>query len=144
MTTALVIVHLSSLDAFTWTVGADTGAALASSLVQAIKQHRGAIYVIDQKWPLRGAAEQRPRRAVLAALARRKHVTLPFDEATASWDWFLPRLRGRLRRDGVTRVVLGGIWWTKHGRSGCVNATHRYLRADFDVTLDTNIVGEEE
>lgn len=137
---ALVIVHLSSLDAFADACGKHEARALADAIVYAAKDAIRAgqlVYVIDQFWlgPIRDPAAEELRR--LGAMFIR------FDEDTASWDWFLPRLHGRLRRDGVTRVTIGGLWFDPDLKTGCATKVYRYLRAQMPAAVDEDIVGCE-
>ena len=55
MRTALVIVHLSTIDSYAWSVGEDKAAKLAERITAAVRRHRGPVYVVDQFWdgPLR-------------------------------------------------------------------------------------------
>lgn len=135
---ALVIVHLSSLDAFAAECGKPEARALADAIVYAAKDALRAgrrVYVIDQFWsgPIRD-----PAAAVLRQIGA---AFLRFDEQQASWGWFLPRLRGRLRRDGVTRVTIGGLWFDPNLKTGCATEVYRYLREQMPTTVDEDIVG---
>ena len=48
--TALVIVHLSSVDSYADQIGQEAGERLARSIVDAVRKHRGPVYIIDQGW----------------------------------------------------------------------------------------------
>src|SRR3989304_1124535 len=92
---ALVIVHLSSLDAYTdyaeqFTPG--EGELLGERLTQAILEHQGPVIIVDQGWEL-GPRPSRPRARLLEEISRRQDIVwIRFDEATDRWEDFFPQL----------------------------------------------------
>lgn len=144
--TALVVVHLSSLDAYAWHASeygqTDRAPRLGSTLARAIAEHDGPVVVVDQQWSLRTPFAA-ARRLVLEAIdARPGVVTIRFDEATDSWRRFLPRLRVALEKAGVSRVHVGGLWREMPGQGGCVTRVARYLQRTFQVWVDSSITGD--
>jgi hypothetical protein len=137
---ARVIVHLSSLDAFAAECGKADARALADAIVYAAKNATRTgqrVYVVDQFWlgPIRDPAA--------TALRQLGAEFIRFDEHQASWDWFLPRLWGRLRRDGITGVTIGGLWFDPNLKTGCATTVYQYLRGRVPTTVDEDIVGCE-
>ena len=141
---ALVIVHLSSLDAYTADRGFDEGEALALNISQAILEHDGPVIVVDQGWPFYGR-ESRPRQLVLSEIEPRsdKILWIGFDEAEEDWGPFLSRLKTMLDDFGVTDVVVGGLWFNPTLRSGCASTVYAYLKKRYRAKADPYILGYE-
>jgi hypothetical protein len=143
---ALVIIHLSSLDSYTqqgvesgnWGLGDD----LANGIIDAILNHKGPVYIVDQGWSL-GPRESRPRARVIESIEGRPVQWIQFDEDKESWDRFEKEMTRILRRDGVTKVVLGGLWWQSDLEGGCVTETYLRLRKNFKVKVNEGLVGCE-
>lgn len=146
MKEALVIVHLSSLDSYTQQgreAGDESlGDLLADALIKEIREHKGPVYIVDQGWSV-GRRESRPRMRVLNSL-RRKVTWMHFDEADQSWDDFDRDVVRRLKKDGVTSVVLAGVWFRKDLSSGCVSEAYLLLAKHFDTVVNERICGLEE
>lgn len=135
MTTALVIVHLSSLDSYAEQVGERAGAQLANRIVAAIREHDGPVYIIDQAW-------DGPLRDHVADATRDVAVTwMQFDEDVSDWNVFLPKLRRRLQRDRVDRVVIGGVWYDPELAEGCATTVYLFLRRTLPAKVNESIVG---
>lgn len=137
---ALVIVHLSSIDSYRSFCGRDAASELADALEQAAKETAaagGLVYVVDQFWssPLRDR--------VAASLKRSGASFIRFDENKTSWEWFLPRLAGRLRRDGAESVMVAGIWFDPELKTGCATTVYLYLRSRFNAVVDEDLVACE-
>lgn len=145
--TSLVLVHLSSLDAFadyhsmedpefleTW--------ALVERIAKAAINHDGPLVVVDQDWPPLGA-HSRPRFFLEDAISRsgRKVYRIHFDEAESDWAPFLQKLKKVLKKIGVTKVVLGGVWFEQDQSSGYVTATYQYLAKYFQTKVASDLVG---
>ena len=133
--TALVIVHVSSVDSYADQIGQEAGARLARSIIEAVRKHRGPVYIVDQGWD--GPLENMIKSAV---------VTVPvtwmrFDEDVQDWNTFLPRLKRRLLRDGVGRVVIGGVWYDPTLEWGCATTVYLYLLRSLPTTVNKSIVG---
>jgi len=150
MKNALVIVHLSSLDSYTWQAGEDLGYELAATIGDAIREHPGPVYIIDQGWEYAGR-QSKPRMEVLESVKRRS-ATLPpvswikYDEADPDdpdWPEFLAILTDRLRNDGVGKVEVGGIWYDPAFESGCATEVYLGLRKHFPTTVNRDLVGCE-
>lgn len=137
MRTALVIVHLSTIDSYAWTIGEDKARQLADRIVAAVRKHRGPVYVIDQFW------DGDLRDYVAAAIAEVPVKWIKFDEDVSDWNKFLPSLKRRLSRDGVTDVVLGGVWYDPELKEGCATTVYLYLAAAMPTKIDPKIVGCE-
>lgn len=143
--TALVVVHLSSLDAYAWHGSeygqTDRAPQLGSELARAIAEHHGLVVVVDQQWSPH-APFAAARRLVLEAIDERPGVvTIRFDEETGSWRRFLPHLRSTLADACVSRVRVGGLWCDLPDRRGCVSRVARYLGRTFQVWVDPRITG---
>lgn len=155
--TALVIVHLSSLDSYThqgyesmgdWSAGE----ALASNIAEAIRTHKGPVYIVNQGWEL-GHRESRPREWILNTAFLDRWTSsdkagtdkalswITFDESTQDWDVFEKRLVKRMKQDGITSVIVGGIWYDPLLKEGCATETYLRLRKHFKATVDESITG---
>lgn len=132
---ALVIVHLGSVDSYAWQVGQEAGERLARALIEAVRKHRGPVYIVDQGWdgPLQTSIKQ--------AIAAVPVTWMQFDEDVQAWDSFLPRLKRRLARDGITRVVIGGVWYDPDLQTGCATTVYLYLLRSLPTEVDKSIVG---
>jgi hypothetical protein len=145
---ALIIVHLSSLDAYTSLLhdvmgNSAHGEELGQELAKAILEHPGPVYIIDQGWDL-GRRESRPREEVLKAIKVREDIKwLSFDEDVSDWEDFLPYFKRRLRREGVTSAILGGVWYAVDEESGCVTRVLQDLREIMPAKVNDSIVGCE-
>jgi hypothetical protein len=143
---ALVIVHLSSLDSYTHSAkeagDESLGDLLADALIVEIKKHQGPVYIVDQGWePDR--SESRPRIRVLNSL-QRKVTWIHFDEAEQDWGEFERDVVKILKRDGVQKVVLAGVWFRKDLSSGCVTEAYFILSKHFETRVNDRICGLEE
>jgi len=135
MRTALVIVHLSTIDSYAWTVGEAKAKPLAERIIRAIRKHRGPVYIVDQFWdgPLR---EQ-----IVVAVADVPAKWIEFDEDISDWKRFLPSLKRRLTRDRVTNVIIGGVWFDPKLKEGCATEVYLYLLSTIPTKVDKSIVG---
>ncbi len=148
--TALVLIHLSSLDSFadffreedpefseTW--------ALSTRIANAAIKHDGPVVIADQDWEWAGT-HSRPRFALEKAIREsgRKVTRIHFDEGESDWAPFLEKLRKTLVRLGVKKVVLGGVWFDPDQVSGCVTETYNYLKEYFDTHVASDLVGCEQ
>lgn len=141
---ALVIVHLSSLDAFTFEAGETEGFSLAEDIAGAIIRHKGPVIIVDQGWPLQGD-ESVPRQRLLEDIQGVKGIIwIRFDEETQDWDPFLRKLRQQLRNLNVRKVTVGGVWYNPNLKSGCATEVFVYLRQFFEAKVDESLVGCEE
>jgi len=143
---ALVIVHLSSLDAFT-AEDSEEGKLLGERLAMAILKHQGPIIIIDQGWET-GYRESRPREEILRQIEGRDDLVaniawIRFDEAEEDWDEFYPKLHQALEEAGATSAIIGGIWFNKSLSSGCATAVYKNLRKRMPTTVDEDLVGCE-
>jgi hypothetical protein len=142
--TALVIVHLSSLDSYTDAMGSDAGWDLARNLSDAIVDHDGPVVIVDQGWSL-GLRQAEPRTWLLDQISGMKGIVwIHFDEAGEDWDPFLRKLRARLKLLDVREVVVGGIWYDPNLEEGCATEVYLYLRQFFKAKVDEDLVGCEE
>ena len=133
--TALVIVHVSSVDSYADQIGQEAGDRLARSIIDAVRKHRGPVYIIDQGWD--GPLENTIRRSV----AEVPVTWMRFDEDVHDWDTFLPKLKRRLARDGVGRVVIGGVWYDPTLETGCATTVYLYLLRSLPTEVNKSIVG---
>ena len=141
--TALVIVHLSSLDSYTADAGPDAGDELGYNIAEAIVHHDGPVIIVDQGWSL-GYRESRPRQEVLRRIKVRNGIIwMRFDEATDDWPPFLLYLKKRLEELMVGKVTVGGIWYDPELKSGCATEVYLYLGRFFQAKVDPDIVGRE-
>lgn len=138
---ALIIVHLCSLDSFTWHNGRRAAAQLADALIRKISAYDGLIVVLNQSWPLTGYSGARLA-AIDALLVASRVVWLAHDEEIDDWDASMLCLGERLRRRGITRLTLGGLEVTPDDASGCVNEVRRQLAAQgFACQIDPTLCG---
>ncbi len=107
---ALVIVHLSSLDAYSEQAGLEKASALAEYLRYAILSWEGRVYIIDQRWPFSDLSEPR-RNLVFDVQLKRDIRWTHFDEWRDDWEELMREFGSMLIRDGVREVVLGGVWY---------------------------------
>lgn len=139
---ALVIVHLSSLDAYTDKFGEDAGANLAYEIYQKIDDFDGPIFIIDQNWPL--TAESGPRSALYKALQPlllQKNIYFEhFEESAVEWTRFLDNFRRMLRQMGVTHTVIGGLWYDKDLKTGAVTDVYKFFGDVLPSIVDPKIV----
>lgn len=137
MRTALVIVHLSTIDSYAWTIGEEKAWQLADRIIRAVRRHKGPVYIVDQFW-------DGPLRDHIVAEVRDVPVTwIKFDEDVSDWDRFLSSLKRRLVRDKVTNVVLGGVWYDPKLESGCATRVYLYLLPSIPTKVDKDLVGCE-
>jgi hypothetical protein len=140
---ALVIVHLSSLDAYTAHAGPEEGRLLGERLAQAILTHNGPVIIVDQGWE-GGRRESRPREMLLEEISSRQDIAwIRFDEAEESWDDFFPRLFSTLDDQGATSAVVGGIWYDDSLHTGCATFTYLALKERMPAQVDPSLVGCE-
>lgn len=144
---ALVLVHVSSLDAFADYFKLEDPTfsqawALSDRMARAAIAHDGPVVIVDQDWPHLGEHSE-PRRAFEDKVARsgRPITRMHFDEEEEDWTPFLRRLRRTLKDAGITRVILGGVWFDPSEASGCVTATYKYLENKFDTSVASDLVG---
>lgn len=147
---ALLLVHLSSLDNYAEFSKDATGVydqawQLAERIAKAIREFRGPVYIVDQNWSLLREKSSEPRKWLLEEIARTQPDALwiEFDEQLDDWDDFLPELAHKLVKDGVTEVVMGGVWHDPTLESGCVTATFLYLKQFIKAKVDRKLVGCE-
>lgn len=139
---ALLIVHLSSLDAYTDANGQEQGMLLGSTIAHVITTYPACIFVTDQEWEFLGRQCQ-PRQIVEEALHEHSQVIrFHHDESEDDWEEAMGRLGALLRARGIERLTIGGTWASEDGPEGCVNETERLLkRQGFLCTIDTSICG---
>lgn len=166
--TALVIIHLSSLDSFTdleymATGERDDSYALAWQISQAVNAHQGPIIIVDQMWLFIGK-ESGPRTHFLEDIGvdfddyqewgsdqeksvheqedPRKITWIKFDEQDQDWDEFLALLEEILKELKVTDVLLGGLFYEHDLSEGCVTHTYKFLRDRIPTKVELHLVGD--
>lgn len=137
---ALVIVHLSSLDAFAERAGLAQAYDLAARLRARIVSFGGEVYVIDQRWPFGDYSSPREKLVRAIELQRDIHF-VHFDDQNEDWMVFLREFRAQLIRAGIHHVILGGIWYYPGGEAGCVSEAYGVLRRNLRVRIDQELVG---
>lgn len=137
MRKALVIVHLSTIDSYAWNVGEEKAKALADRIVRAIRSYRGPVYIVDQFWdgPL--------RKRIAIEIADVPAKWIEFDEDVGDWKTLLPALKRKLKKDQVTDVVIGGVWFDPKLKEGCATEVYLYLLSTIPTKVDHAIVGCE-
>lgn len=133
--TALVIVHVSSVDSYADQIGQEAGERLARSIIEAVRKHRGPVYIVEQGW--NGPLEKTIKRGVVDVPV----TWMRFDEDVDDWDTFLPRLKRRLKQDHVGRVVIGGVWYDPTLETGCATTVYLYLLRSLPTKVNKSIVG---
>lgn len=141
---ALVVVHLSSLDAYTHEFGQQEGRRLARAILEAVRGQDGPVYIIDQRWRP-SSPDSQPRLdmyRVLTKLHLRKDISVVrHDERRRDLEDVLDDLAEDMVGAGVVSVVLGGVWFDPEGRMGCATLASRLLEESFAVRVDPRIVG---
>jgi hypothetical protein len=148
--TALVLIHLSSIDSyadhFRQEDPAFDGAwALSQRIAAAAIEHDGPVVICDQDWDY-ADIHSRPRFSMEEEIARsgRKVTRIHFDEDESPWEPFLKKLKKTLERLDVDKVILGGVWFDPDQKDGCVTATYEYLEQYFDTKVASDLVGVEQ
>jgi hypothetical protein len=119
------------------------GEDLAFWIEQAIMDHKGPVYIVDQGWELH-PRWSRPRKGLLDAIRFRKDIAwIHFDEAEEPWEPFLKELEKTLQAAGVTDVILGGVWFDPSLRGGCVTEVYNHVKSRFRTKVNPDIVGCE-
>lgn len=139
MSSALVIVHLSSLDMYADMYGVDTAQDLVDRLVDAVLDHAGPVYIIDQRWPYSEKISD-PRLDFVNRVQLARDINwLHFEDDNVVWELFLEHFGNHLKRDKVRTVVLGGVWYSPEG-AGCVSDAQEYLSQSFTVRVNPRLV----
>lgn len=142
MKKALVIIHLSSLDAYAEAAGSDKAFELAQRIRKRVDAFRGPVVVVDQGWPR--SKFSKPRENLHKHLYFRNHVEIiPFEDREQDWRLFLERLRDHLLDNGVTNVELGGVWYSpSNPDEGAVGDAERVLdESKLLVSVNKDLVG---
>lgn len=140
---ALVIVHLSSLDAFTALVGEKEGWELARHLAVAVRDNPGWVFVADQGWD-DDRPESAPRQWLISEIEGIPRITwIRFDEDLQPWEPFLRQLRKLLEARDIQKVWIGGVWYDPALKGGCATAVYLYLKKYFDANVVPELVGCE-
>jgi len=175
---ALILVHISSLDSYTAQAkendfrgdarGFDLADNFSYDITNAL-QHDESVFIIDQAWEV-GHRESRPRESLLEDLDGLPITWILFADdddpdmidsdmlkrfpyqriaQDGNWKAFLPNLTRLLRKQGITHVRVGGIWFTEDLTEGCATAVYKQLRKHFKTEVGTvgtesDFVTEEE
>lgn len=139
---ALAIINLSTLDAYTNAFGEEKGAQLAHAIYEKVAAFNGPVYVVDQRWLVTEDSE--PRMALLRSLRPlmlQKDIRfVEFEEDQQEWRYFLRTFRERLREDGITSLVLGGLWYDPE--TGAVSEAKKFLAPSIPSIVDKKIVAQ--
>lgn len=141
-TSALVVVHLASLDAYATECSIGAAYDLSGALCAAIAEHPGKVVVLSgADWPP-NHRESRPRREVLATIAARGDVIwFQHDDDTRGWSRPMKKLAHLLRNRGITDITLAGVWYRLDETSGCVTSVkHALAVRGFTCRVDTSLV----
>lgn len=140
---ALVLVHLSSLDAYAELEGDAAAGRLASRMLRSAEIHDGPVFVVDQGWAYRGRHSDARRalvRAVRLLMLEKDVVWVRWNERDVEWPRFLSELADLLAEKGVASVRLGGVWYDPSGEFGCTTEAAQFLATRFDVRVDDRLV----
>lgn len=139
----LLLVHLSSLDAYTDRYGPICAHSLRRRLRTRIAAS-ACVVATDQGWPC--GADSVPRRLLYRTLAAHPAATIfPHDEETDGWSSPMDRLADLLVSGGVDVVVVGGVWLDADSAGGCVAATAEALRSrGIHATIERSLCGVDE
>lgn len=128
-TTALVIVHLSSIMTYVDYYGVLAGECFALDLIEAITTHDGPVVVMDQDWSglMQCGASLRLYNAIKNAANQRGVVWFHHDEMEDRdpWTTGMDQLAKTLRKLKARKVLVGGLWLSE--TSGCVRETRQQL-----------------
>ena len=140
---ALILIHLSSLDSYTWECGGEAGNALASNFITALTFYSGPIVVVDPQHRLIGK-ESAPRAQVLECLHYLPQVQwFSHNEITDGWERPMEQLWQSLLKQSITHLHIGGVWATRNGVRGCVNEAMRHFQQHFACHMDRSLCGFE-
>lgn len=139
---ALVIINLSTMDAYTNAYGEERAARLAHAIYEKIAGFNGPVYVVDQKWI--PTEDSYPRIALMRSiqpLMLQKDIRIvEFDEGYRDWSMFLKEFRAQLRDDDVTAIVLGGLWYDPESGAGAVGEAKKFMAPYISSMVDRKIV----
>lgn len=141
---ALVLVHLSSLDAYTNRYGPIRAHGLCRRLCARIAASSHVV-TTDQGWPC--GADSTARWLLYRALAAHPAATIfPHDEETdGCWSGPMDGLADLLASRRADAVGVGGVWLDADGVGGCVAATAEALRArGVRATIERSLCGVDE
>lgn len=141
---ALVLVHLSSLDAYTNRYGPIRAHGLCRRLCARIAASSHVV-ATDQGWPC--GADSTARWLLYRALAAHPAATIfPHDEETdGCWSGPMDGLADLLASRRADAVGVGGVWLDADGVGGCVAATAEALRArGVRATIERSLCGVDE
>lgn len=130
---ALVLVQISTLDAYADHFGLDEAYKLARRWRNAVLSFNGRVIIIDQKWPYRDP-ESKPRYKFVWGVELARPIDFVHYDEPRDWDgflesWIVPAL------SGVERVDLGGLWYGSDGSYGAVAEAKWFLEKQFDVRV---------
>lgn len=140
---ALLLVHLSSLDAYADRYGPIRAHSLCRRLCARIAASSRAI-ATDQGWPC--DADSTARQLLYRALAAHPRATIfPHDEETDGWASPMDGLADLPASRRVGAVIVGGVWLDADGAGGCVAATAEALRSrGIRATIERSLCGVDE
>jgi hypothetical protein len=150
MITALIIVHLHSLDSYRAQEGRDAAEHLAGGLIEGILDHKGPVYLVID--PDGDDTMSSVRRRIMKEIAGRPVIVFPYgDEYIGDWDKLFKELKAQMKKDQVDEVHLGGIWYYENKKTGkpkkwpgCVNAVYWWLKKKMRMVVwMTDLVGQE-
>lgn len=140
---ALVLVHLSSLDAYAELEGDAAAGRLAERMLEGAETHDGPVFVVDQGWAYRGRRSEARRalaRALRLLMLEKDVLWVRWNETDVDWPRFLLELADLLADKGVTSVRLGGVWYDPGGELGCTTEAAQFLSSRFEVRVDDRLV----
>lgn len=140
---ALVLVHVDSLDSYASQGGPAMG--LGDNWESAMSGFKGDTIVVSQGWYKEGNAFSREAMDAVRGIVQSADHVIEFDEAEEEWGPFLKELDTLLKKQGITQVDVGGIWYDPNGQEGCATEVIQFLQKQgYKVTPREELLGCED
>lgn len=138
MKTALILVQISTLDAYADHYGVDAARELARRWTNRVLHFDGPVVILDQKWPFQDPAS-RPRYEFVRRVELARDIHFVHDEEIEIPERFLGREADRLAELGIAKIVLGGLWYGPQGAYGAVAEAEGFFKRFFEVIVDQTL-----
>lgn len=137
---ALVIVHISTLDAYASQKGVKAAYDLASNWRREVLSWKGPIVVVDQKWPYDPDLSE-PRYNFVKRVQLARDIMFVEQRDVDELDEILLEVSKELKKLDVNEVSLGGLWYGGTGEFGAVaEAANFFKNQGFGVSIDKALI----